>query len=146
MLRRLNQSGDTIIEVLVAVTIIGAILTGGYVITNFSLTTERQSQERNIAVGILQGQVEQLRANIPTNNNFCMVDDVAMNVGGTTCNFDVNGNNNASASATPLYKINITNCHNASSCNTGYLYTATATWEALGGGVDKVSLITYRLD
>jgi hypothetical protein len=61
-LRRLNQAGDTIVEVLVAMTVLTFILAGAYVAANSSLTAEVRSGERSQALQLVQGQLELLRA------------------------------------------------------------------------------------
>jgi prepilin-type N-terminal cleavage/methylation domain-containing protein len=57
-----NQSGDTIIEVMIAVIIIGALMVGGYAVSNKSLEDELQAEQRSEANGILQGQFDLMRA------------------------------------------------------------------------------------
>ncbi|HMS23371.1 MAG TPA: hypothetical protein PKB09_01005 [Candidatus Saccharibacteria bacterium] len=63
-MRRLSigQSGDTIVEVLIAVTVIGLSIGLAYGVANRSLKTARQSQERTEAVKLAEGQTEQLKA------------------------------------------------------------------------------------
>jgi type II secretory pathway pseudopilin PulG len=60
--RRLNQFGDTLIEVLIAATVISLAIGGAYSVANRSLKTARQSQERVEATKIVEGQIEQLKA------------------------------------------------------------------------------------
>lgn len=57
-----NISGDTIIEVLICVVVLGVILTGAYVTSNNSLRSIREAQDRIQALGVAQAQVEDLRA------------------------------------------------------------------------------------
>lgn len=57
-----NTYGDTIIEVLICIVILGVILTGAYVTSNSSLRSIREAQDKIQALGIAQGQVEDLRA------------------------------------------------------------------------------------
>lgn len=63
-MRRLfsSETGDTIVEVLIAVTIIGLSIGLAYGVANRSLKTARQSQERTEAVKLAEGQTEQLKA------------------------------------------------------------------------------------
>jgi type II secretory pathway pseudopilin PulG len=63
---RFTERGDTIVEVLLAVLIIGAVLTGAYVTANQTLNANRASQERSEALKYVEGQLEHLKANIDT--------------------------------------------------------------------------------
>lgn len=56
------EAGDTIVEVLIAVTVIGLSIGLAYGVANRSLKTARQSQERTEAVKLAEGQTEQLKA------------------------------------------------------------------------------------
>ncbi len=57
-----NSYGDTIVEVLISITVLSLILTGAYVTSNQSLRQIRSAQEKIQALGIAQTQVENLRA------------------------------------------------------------------------------------
>jgi Tfp pilus assembly protein PilV len=85
---KINESGDTIVEVLIAILILSLILSGAYVTSNNSLKNIRDAQERVQATSIAQGQAEELRAEASTlfangNNNsylsgpttFCFYND-----------------------------------------------------------------------
>lgn len=56
-----HESGDTIVEVLVAIVIVATILGGAYATANRSLLATRESQERGEALTLAEGQVEALR-------------------------------------------------------------------------------------
>jgi type II secretory pathway pseudopilin PulG len=60
---RLNKNikGDTIIEVLICLAILGFIMTLAYSISNRSLQTIRRSQERIEALKLAEGQLELLK-------------------------------------------------------------------------------------
>lgn len=72
-----NQRGDTIVEVVIAIAVISSVLTGAFYLTNHSTRAVRDAQEHAQALQLLQGQVEQLRAQAPDNTwsalpaNFC---------------------------------------------------------------------------
>lgn len=57
-----NQLGDTIVEVMIAVAVIGLTLASSYAIVVSSLKSARQAQERGEALKLAEGQVEQLKA------------------------------------------------------------------------------------
>lgn len=63
MLGRLrNAAGDTIIEVMVVLAVLGLALGIAYATANRSLLAARQSQENSQATEVIQGQAEALRA------------------------------------------------------------------------------------
>lgn len=63
MRKQLNNSfGDTIIEVMLALAVLGAIIGGGYSVATRSLNGVRVSQERSEATQIAEGQIEALKA------------------------------------------------------------------------------------
>jgi type II secretory pathway pseudopilin PulG len=53
--------GDTIVEVLIVMAILGSSLALSYAVANQSLLQGRDAQEHTEALNILQGQIEQLR-------------------------------------------------------------------------------------
>ena len=59
--QRLKQTGDTIIEVLIVITLLSFILGGAYVVVNRGTQEVRDAQERSEAVNIAKGQLELLR-------------------------------------------------------------------------------------
>ncbi len=58
---KLNLSGDTIIEVMISMAILGLILGGAYYTSNQSLNNIRAANEHSIAVNIAQSQIEELK-------------------------------------------------------------------------------------
>lgn len=56
----LRQSGDTIIEVLLSITILGLVLAGAYSLANRNLSSGTQAERRNQALAAAQGQVERI--------------------------------------------------------------------------------------
>jgi len=64
MLKRLtlHQTGDTIVEVLLALTVTVTVLTGAYVIAGRALRIGRLAEERTQATKLAQGQVEAISA------------------------------------------------------------------------------------
>jgi prepilin-type N-terminal cleavage/methylation domain-containing protein len=57
---KLTSRGDTIIEVLLSIAIIGVVLAGAYATANHSSQNERDAQEHQLAVTLAQSQLEQL--------------------------------------------------------------------------------------
>ncbi len=62
-LRRLrqNMAGDTIIEVMIVLAVLGLAISISYATANRSLLNTRQAQENSEATKVLQTQIEQLR-------------------------------------------------------------------------------------
>lgn len=81
--KRLNQKGDTIVEVLICLAIFGAMLASAFALTNRNQATSQTAQERSAAVKVADGQLERLRAYTDNNklpptpefNYFCMKED-----------------------------------------------------------------------
>lgn len=57
-----GQTGDTLVEVLMAVIILGAVIGGAYATANRAVLAERNTQEHTDALTIAQAQVEALYA------------------------------------------------------------------------------------
>ena len=60
--------GDTLIEVLVAITVISLILTGGYIVSNTSTNSVVSSSEHSLAIEIGTTQLDSLRSLISSSN------------------------------------------------------------------------------
>ena len=56
-----KQAGDTIIEVLIAMSVVGLVLAGAFGITNRAVLTGRAAQERTDALKIAESQLELLK-------------------------------------------------------------------------------------
>lgn len=65
-MRRLNYSGDTIVEVLLAILVISTILGGAFVSARRSQTGIRATEERLEALKVAEAQVERIRLNAKT--------------------------------------------------------------------------------
>lgn len=61
--RRINNAGDTIIEVLIAVAVISVVLVTAYVITSRNTQSIRDTQEQAQAQALVRAQIEALRNN-----------------------------------------------------------------------------------
>lgn len=86
-MKKLNKKGDTIVEVLIAVVIVGLTISIAYAIATRSLRAAQQSQERSEAVKLAEGQVEAMKSIASKKstenrifgngiNNFCVKDDL----------------------------------------------------------------------
>ena len=83
-----QQAGDTIVEVLIAMVVISTVLAGAFVVSRTSLTNVRNSEEHSQALKRLQGQMEQIRANVDSlpASDFCF--DSAGAITSAPCDFD----------------------------------------------------------
>lgn len=68
MLKRLNTSGDTIVEVMIVLAILGLAIGLAYATANQSLLNTRQAQENSQASEYVQSQIEALRYLAPNSN------------------------------------------------------------------------------
>ena len=66
---RAQQTGDTIVEVLVCVAVIAVVLIGAYTVVNKAYVQLQDTQERSRAVKLAQTQIEDLRTNAVSNIN-----------------------------------------------------------------------------
>jgi type II secretory pathway pseudopilin PulG len=68
MIKTRLQAGDTIIEVLIVIMVLGSVLGGAFITMNRSTTNIRQSQERVEALKVAEGQVESLKSVVKSGN------------------------------------------------------------------------------
>lgn len=76
---RLSSRGDTIVEVLLAITVVSSVMGGAFVSANNSLNTTLATQERGEALRQVESQLERLKArsaidlsSIQISQNFCI--------------------------------------------------------------------------
>lgn len=146
--RLLGQTGDTIVEVMIVVTILGFIVAGVYSIASGSLRSARQAQERSEALKYTEGQLEQLKHLANTNGN------AVFGVAGTFC---IDGSSQAVSipgSLPPFEEDDFANypvgCikdnryHMAIQRTGNNQFAVTARWDRLGGGRDQITML-YRM-
>ncbi len=154
-----NQRGDTIVEVLICLMIIGLAIGIGYGIASRSLKAARQAQERTEAVKIAEGQVERIKgvlAGVNTaekdkitdqsTNVFCMNSSGAVVTfpgayGTTIKNLDSDDLTNYPADCTQgLYKVIIDQ-----DTATPNQFAVVVRWESLGAGKREEVKIKYKV-
>jgi len=71
-MKKLNNFGDTIVEVLIAMAILGVVLSAAFVSVNRSVKNNTQSQEHSVALKLAEGQLETIReiSSDTTNPNY----------------------------------------------------------------------------
>ncbi len=135
---KLGSRGDTIVEVLIAVAIVGVVLTGAYASARRSLNGVRASQERAEALKIAEGQLEMLKyyaATAPTPTypapSFCLyVSGLTVT---TVTSADVTHCKNQNPGA--RYNIAI-----AKDTPTTDVFTIAITWPQINGGTGQLSI------
>lgn len=140
--KSLNQSGDTIVEVLICIAVVSSILAGAFVVSNQSSAAVRSSEEHAQATQYLQGQIEQLRADALTkpfsafgaNNTFCYKSD-----GSFTTYSDAN------CTQGTFYKLKVQAPASAPAADETATFKATVTWDALHGGGQNQENIYYKV-
>ena len=142
-----SQSGDTIVEVLIALIIIAVILTGAYVASNRSLNTSRASQERGEATKLVEGQLEQLKvlgALAPTTAQpFCL--DPSNNPITTASDDNLSSPNYPAGCIKQQSGSGVNYYLSIQKDTTTNVFTARARWYRVGGGVNSEVKIVYKV-
>ena len=155
-----NNSGDTIVEVLIAIVILSLILTGAYVSSNDSLDNIRDAQDRIQALGYAQNQAEDLRAEAHTIFAPSSPDATYLNPTTPATNFCFDNTNTISVwppAAPPTwapcefgtipYTVQVTSLGQISAPATTYTFRITVTWPSISHNVTTDSLVMYyRVD
>lgn len=132
-----SKAGDTIVEVLIAMLVVGTVLGASYTAANRYYRNVRQAQEYSNAIKIAEGQLEQIKGYLSVSDSapitgvspFCFNQGIKTNID-TECTIDT------------LYKANIARTNPATN---EYIYTVTVTWNNINGGSDSVVSLVYRL-
>lgn len=149
-----NQRGDTIIEVMIVLTILGFAIGISMATSNRSLQNSRQAQEHSESTRIVQAQAEGLRVLAPTNpagpdknifisTPFC----ISYNAGNYTV---VSAGDAACSTGTTGYNTSIQYCRGSSLalCN-GLSSTSTfliqVTWDNIQGRGSDSTTLAYRV-
>ena len=143
-----KQRGDTIIEVLLAMSVIGVVLGSAFGIANRSLATGRAAQERTDALKIAETQLELLKTYYPLNPSiearaapFCIdetqpVAAVVVDDSAAACQ-NING-----SGSTGIYSVSIVPPAGALSP-----YEVTVTWERINTSSSDLGTLSlfYRV-
>lgn len=154
-IRKLTNRGDTIVEVLVVLAVLGLAMSISYATANRSLLNARQAQENGEASELVSSQIELLRANslLPSADSNS---PYKADVNNTASAFCFSGTNLNSFSPTPnltgyssyppscraingLYHLAIQRKVNTSS------FTVTAYWDNVSGNGQDTVTMTYKL-
>jgi hypothetical protein len=148
-----NHRGDTIVEVLIAITVLSFIMGASYTLANKSSLAVRQSQERGESFKLTETQIEKLKqyASVASVSNaipgsgsvFCMKTD------GTIQAFDAGKSPPADAQQENFISYPA-ECKNGEFyytfvSRTGNTFTAHTRWEKVNGdGIDEATMV-YRI-
>lgn len=161
MIRRLNNRGDTIVEVLIAIVVAATVLAGGFAASNSSFNSNQDALEHSQAINRAQGQAELLKANAQTitaggstsifmggsfvestdtnfhnavNTYFCVNDDLTASIN-STCT--------ANAGGVASFDTYI-NRYQTPAGSGNYVFVITEKWQG-PKGTDTVTLL-YKVD
>jgi len=151
--RHLNNTGDTIVEVLICIAVVSTILGGAFVTTRQSQVGVRDSQEHAEALKLVESQLEQLRGDttdaITESTPFCMYNETPESAviapQDKDCTQDSGGVANQSDSR---YNLTITRCAAVACGNNianSYLFTVKASWVEVTGQGNGQETMVYRL-
>ena len=147
---RRDQRGDTIVEVMAAIAIIGLALGSAYALSNRSFRTGQGTVERTQALALAQGQVEFLKnlglsgeiddllatSNYGTGGKFCFRDDTGAAVAAGSGSYCYPYGPPGSKT---LFNIDISYC-NGAGCSPANVFAVNATWQKLGGGQNQLTV------
>jgi prepilin-type N-terminal cleavage/methylation domain-containing protein len=143
--KKLDQRGDTVVEVLVVIAILSLILSGAFILTNRSLQSARSAQERLSAIKLVESQLEQIKnvagtINSPTIFGAAVPNPFCINTSGAVvaatdaaCTMGTEGN---PTTGQPAYKISVT--------RSGNDFTVNNRWASVTGRGEETIIIKYR--
>lgn len=143
-----RERGDTIVEVLIAISVVSLILGGAYVTTNRSLIATRAAEERGNALKLAESQLEQLKGLAKSDPNsifgaatpmpFCVssVTGAPISSSNAACKVNAGG---SPTTTQPVYSMSIAR---ASDGNT---FTVTNQWTDASGRITDSLRLIYRV-
>lgn len=145
--RIINQKGDTIVEVLIAVAVVSSVLVGAFATSNLSLKQIRSAQERTEAQKIAQSYVEKMQyvynrdvSSIRTSpsaysGTFCVIDSIAPP---PAPYFSIVPSSNVNCTVAPRYRVAIS--QDNTNLRKFRKFNITVTWDSLRGLDDTVTI------
>lgn len=141
-----SQSGDTIVEVLIAIAVVSLILAGAYVTTNRSLLATRAAQERAMALKLGESQIERIKGLVATDpdlifgpsapTTFC-ISAVSGNPVVDTHNDCAVGTNGLYSTQEPVFHLSVV--------RTGNYFVLTENWTNVRGQTTDNLQLRYRV-
>lgn len=137
---KLTHRGDTIVEVLLAIVIIGSVLVISYTTASRNVRIGQQTQERTVALKLVEGQLERLKqSSLASNAVFGMV--------GTFCMRD-SDNAPVSAPSADCTKGPIPNGYRLAitpPVGGNRTFVINAVWDSIMGRTDNIKM-TYKVN
>lgn len=150
-MKKINNFGDTIIEVLIAIAVLSVVLGGAYAISSRSLAGVRKAQEHTEALKYAEQQTERLKKLADYGGNDGSGGNIFTMAAGS-CVHNVSGVLKVSVAGTCdkdigayKYSIGVSQPTPVTGSPNSFYFNIIVTWPGVGGGTDRVSL-DYRLD
>lgn len=126
LIKKLNQRGDTIVEVLIAIAVISSVLGTSYAIVNRNSKSYQQVSERTEALKLAEDQLEQIRGgvSVPT-GEFCV-----------SPSSGVKAYSDSDCTFSSRYKVKVT--------KPAAVFNVHVEWDGINGTTDKLDL-KYRI-
>jgi Tfp pilus assembly protein PilV len=140
-----NQTGDTIIEVLLSIAVVSSMLSGAYVVTNKSLVSSREAQERSAALKLTESQFERLRSLAKTSpalvfdgsTTFCIKpDNTLAAIDSEDCKVDASG---SPTTKQPSYSLSV------SRDDASNVFTAQTEWARMSASGTNTVKMVYKV-
>lgn len=138
-----KQTGDTIVEVMIAVLVVATILAGAFSVTSRSTQAVRDSEEHAQALQYLQGQVELLRNAAATRSALPASLTTGFCLSASAFHQPASGNSNCHLGG--LYDVSISSPTSSPNVGSTTTFNLVAAWPALSGGTDDVYL-SYKVE
>ncbi|MBI4033493.1 prepilin-type N-terminal cleavage/methylation domain-containing protein [Candidatus Saccharibacteria bacterium] len=139
--------GDTIVEVLAAIAVLGLALGAAYALSNRAFNTSVNTNDRVVALALAQGQVEFLR-NEGLKGATATQDLINRYPPGQKfCFRDTDGQTfftSSSSCKSGIYNISIAYCDGSAVCGSANVFTVKAAWSAAGSGSQQQLSIFYK--
>jgi prepilin-type N-terminal cleavage/methylation domain-containing protein len=153
-----QQIGDTLVEVMIAMAVMGMILSIAYTTAGAALRTAQQAQERSQAIKVAENQIERLKVlapsynkpnaalNIFRNRPFCI--DESTNLTTDWASGTPSADVDADTLASPPYPAACINGNRyyfviQYDSTQNDLFTTLVRWERIGGGRDEIKVVYH---
>lgn len=129
-------AGDTIVEVMIAILVVGTVLGSSYAAANRYFKNIRQAQEYTNALKIAEGQIEQIKGYVINNDRapitsaapFCFKNGIQTGAS-RDCTIDT------------LYTSSIAR----TDATNQYTFTVTVSWSNINGGANSTVTLVYKV-